>query len=254
MQITPRSYAVTGLAYSPPWFVNAGFIAGDHATLIVDTGGNSAAAATILGYAQAVRPANHIIALNTERHFDHIGGNSYLRDRKIDIWGHEALIRMPEEFAAEIDEVNDTIANRARHAHREAEVFFAGTKLALPNCTVADGMTFDLGGITAEVIFTPGHTSTNISVLADDVLFCGDCLIDGYLPNLDAGRENDWRQWLESLDRVERIAPAAVVPGHGGVLTGNGVASAIQRVRAILREALRTGVTPTAAHSSAATR
>lgn len=254
MQITPHCYAVTGLAYSPPWFVNSGFIAGDHMTLIVDTGGNAAAATTIVGYAQAVRPANHVVALNTEKHFDHIGGNSYLRDRGIDIWGHEALVRTPEEFAAEVDEVNDTIQMASRRAHREAEVFFAGTKLALPNCTVSDGMTFDLGGVSAEVIFTPGHTATNISVLADNVLFCGDCLIDGYLPNLDAGREPQWRQWLESLDRVERIAPAAVVPGHGRVLKGKEVAAAIHRVRSTLDEAIRTGVSPTSARSTAATR
>ena len=43
MKISARCYAVTGLAYSPPWSVNAGFITGEEVTLIVDTGGNGAA-------------------------------------------------------------------------------------------------------------------------------------------------------------------------------------------------------------------
>lgn len=44
-------------------------------TLIVDTGGNTLAAQTIHGYGCAARPANKLRAINTEKHFDHIGGD-----------------------------------------------------------------------------------------------------------------------------------------------------------------------------------
>ncbi|HUA18538.1 MAG TPA: hypothetical protein VMB25_07325 [Bryobacteraceae bacterium] len=124
---------MTGLAYSPPWYVNAGFIAGDHTTLIADTGGNAAAAATIHGYATAVRPSNRIIALDLEKHFDHIGGNSYFHQRGIDVYGHAGIERTAAEFQAEIDAFNAVIPDAARRAQREAEVFFADTQLINPN-------------------------------------------------------------------------------------------------------------------------
>ena len=48
MRLSPRCFAVTGLAYIPPWSVNAGFVAGEHTTLVVDTGANALAALVAL--------------------------------------------------------------------------------------------------------------------------------------------------------------------------------------------------------------
>ena len=246
MQITPHCFAVTGLGCIPPWTVNAGFIVGDDTTLIVDTSANAAGAATILGYAKAVRPGNRIIALNTEKHFDHIGGNSYLREQGIDIYGHPGVARTPEEFDCEIEEFNASIPNPARRAAHEADAFYAGTTLAAPSHHLTSEMKFDLCGITAEVIFTPGHTPTNVSVFVEGVLYSGDCLINVYIPNLHCGSEPEWRQWLASLDHIDRLAPRAVVAGHGPVLMDNDVTAAIARVRKFLTEALYTGLSPTA--------
>ena len=53
MRISRHCCAVTGLGDIPPWTVNPGFIAGRDTTLIVDTGANAAAAATIHGYTLA---------------------------------------------------------------------------------------------------------------------------------------------------------------------------------------------------------
>jgi glyoxylase-like metal-dependent hydrolase (beta-lactamase superfamily II) len=77
MKLTDHCYAVTGLGYYPPWIVNAGFIAGDSKTLIVDSGPNFLSAQTIYGYAQSVKPGNELILINTEKHLDHILGNSF---------------------------------------------------------------------------------------------------------------------------------------------------------------------------------
>src|SRR5450755_31912 len=73
MQLSSRCYAVTGLGYSAPWCVNAGFVTGDELTLVVDTGANRLAAQSIHGYASAARPGNQLRVINTEKHFDHIG-------------------------------------------------------------------------------------------------------------------------------------------------------------------------------------
>ena len=196
----------------PPWCVNAGFIVGQAITLVVDTGANVLAAATLHGYATAVRPSNRLLAINTEKHFDHICGNSFFRDRGIDILGHADLHRTEEEFQAEQAEFNAEISSEARRAAGDAQVFYDGTRLANPNHPISQDTTLDLGECPVEVLLTPGHTPTNLSVWVpeDGVLFTGDCLINGYLPNLDAGTPADWKLWLHSLDRISKLKPRAL--------------------------------------------
>ena len=250
MRLSQRCYAITGLGYSPPWCVNAGFIVGDLITLVVDTGGNAFAGQTVHGYASAVRPANWLRVINTEKHFDHIGGNTVFSALGIDIWGHAAIARTPAEFQAEIAEFNDAIPNRPRRDRGEATAFFHGTHLTNPNCPIHQDTRFDLGGCTVHILLTPGHTATNLSVwLPDDrVLYTGDCLIAEYLPNLDAGTPADWRTWLTSLDRIAALDPAIVVMGHGPVARGSQVAAVLDTVRRVLEESIARGHSPTAYH------
>ena len=243
MNLSKRCYAVMGLGYSAPWCVNAGFIAGDHTTLIVDSGGNSFAGQTVHGYASAARPGNELWAINTEMHFDHIGGNSYLRDQDVPIWGHAGIARTEAEFQGEIAEYNAAIPNAPRRELFEASVFFQGTEVTNPTRPIATDMTFDLGGCKVEVLLTPGHTPTNLSVWVpgDGVLYTGDCLINGYLPNLDAGGPSDWRIWLSSVDRLQALGAEAVVMGHGAVARGSEVQQVIDRVRMVLRGSIALG-------------
>ena len=248
MRLSTRCFAVTGLGYVPPWSVNAGLVAGEHTTLVVDTGANALAAATIHGYASAVRPGNHLLVIDTERHFDHIGGNGYFREHGIDVYGHASIDRTDDEFRAEVAEFNAAIPDAVRRGWGEAEVFYRGTILANPNRPLRDDTILDLGDCTAEILLTPGHTPSNLSVYvpADGVLFCGDCLANGYVPNLDCGTKPDWQRWLESLDRLSRLDLRAIVPGHGPVAAGTAVPRLIESVRHELERAIATGISPTA--------
>lgn len=57
------------------------------------------------------------------------------------------------------------------------------------------------------------------------------------ISNLNAGGPEHWRIWLESLNRIEALDPAAVVPSHGPVARGADVARIIGEVRRELEEA-----------------
>jgi glyoxylase-like metal-dependent hydrolase (beta-lactamase superfamily II) len=247
MRLSARCCAVTGLGYSTPWCVNAGFVTGDDLTLVIDTGSNTLAAQTIYGYASAAKPGNQLRVINTEKHFDHIGGNSFFRPRGIDVWGHEDIARTDNEFRAEIAEFNNAIPDTVRRVRGEANAFFHGTTLENPNRHIHSDEHFDLGNCTAEILLTPGHTATNLSVWipADKVLFTGDCLINEYLPNLDAGTPADWTTWLVSLQRIAALHPDIVVPGHGPVAHGDEVRRIIDTVRQILEESIARGHSPT---------
>ncbi len=243
MRVSPRCFAVTGLAYLPPWSVNAGFIVGDEITLVLDTGACASSAATIHGYATAVQPSNQIRVLNLEKHFDHIGGNSYFHDRGAEIWGHPGIRRTQSEFAAELDEFNSAIPNLARREAGEAQAFYHGTRLEMPQHPIDYDMRMDLGGCSVEILLTPGHTATNLSVWVpeDRVIYSADCLINQYMPNLDAGGVEDWQTWLRSIDRIEALKPHAVIAGHGPVAVGDEVGRVIETVRCVLTQAIASG-------------
>lgn len=247
MKISKTSYAITGLGAIPPWVVNAGFIVGQQKTLIIDTGMNRLAAQTIHGYATAVRPQNELLVFNCEPHFDHIGGNGYFRDLGIDIYGHPSIQRTSAELVAEKEEYNQSIPNAVRRAKRETNAFFMGTDIVNPNHEALAGHIFDLGGVEAEVLATPGHTSINQSIYnrTDKVLFCADCIVTGYLPNLETGTIEDWRSWLLSLARIEALSPNVIVPGHGNVMAKDQIASEIARIAAIVEAAISSGKPPT---------
>jgi glyoxylase-like metal-dependent hydrolase (beta-lactamase superfamily II) len=92
-----------------------------------------------------------------------------------------------------------------------------------------------------------GGAPANLSVWVpeDGVLYTGDCLINEYLPNLDAGMPADWQIWLESLDRISALKPAIVVAGHGPVVQRDDVGKVIGIVRRVLKESLARGTSPT---------
>jgi glyoxylase-like metal-dependent hydrolase (beta-lactamase superfamily II) len=77
-------------------------------------------------------------------------------------------------------------------------------------------------------------------------LFTGDCLIAEYLPNLDAGTSADWQRWLESIDRLEALAPAVIVAGHGPVARGAEIRAVMASLRKVLRESIERGYSATA--------
>jgi cyclase len=240
MQLSRHCHALTGFAYVPPWAVNAGFVAGESRTLIVDTGPTALAAATILGYAQVARPGNAILAIDTERHLDHIAGNDLLRSHGIDVYGHPSIDRTDEEYASDVAEFCASVSDPRRRAAGEGRIPFAGTRIVRPNVLVDAETALDLGGVVAHILLAPGHTPANLLVWVPEerVLFAGDTVVSDYVPNLESGGPADWRLWLAALERIEGLQPESLVPGHGRVLRLGDIGAEIARVRRVLETAL----------------
>ncbi len=79
-----------------------------------------------------------------------------------------------------------------------------------------DGDVVTAGGVSLEVLHTPGHTPGGICLLGEGHLFSGDTLFAGSVGRTDFPR-GDGRALKKSI--VERLAPlpngTAVHPGHG---------------------------------------
>ncbi|MGN6326611.1 MBL fold metallo-hydrolase [Pseudolysinimonas sp.] len=82
-----------------------------------------------------------------------------------------------------------------------------------------DGQELRLGGRTARVVATPGHTPGSICLDLGDVLLTGDTVLPAINPGLGLSVEvagNPIRDYLASLDRIAReFAGRPALPGHG---------------------------------------
>ena len=77
-----------------------------------------------------------------------------------------------------------------------------------------EGDTLTLGGLTLEVMHTPGHSLGSVVLRVDNVLFTGDTLFAGSCGRTDLPGGN-YEQILDSLRRLARLeGDYHVLPGH----------------------------------------
>jgi glyoxylase-like metal-dependent hydrolase (beta-lactamase superfamily II) len=86
------------------------------------------------------------------------------------------------------------------------------------------GERFPTGGREWEVLFTPGHSRAHLCLWsADDrILLSGDHMLPGIASPISFhhGLDDDpLGQYLDSLERIEALAPQLVLPGHGRPFT-----------------------------------
>jgi hydroxyacylglutathione hydrolase len=88
--------------------------------------------------------------------------------------------------------------------------------------TVAGGDVLELGGLTLDVLFTPGHSPGHVTyaIRDEDTLFSGDVLFQDSVGRTDLPG-GDWPTLLASIDSLMgRFGPETTVyPGHMGITT-----------------------------------
>ncbi len=165
-------------------------------TAVIDPGGEGKKIAAALSQEQA----ELVYIINTHGHWDHIGGNKEL----------QALVKAPLLIhSLDAPMLGQAGLNLGREFGGDADGGRADQLLA-------DGDTLVLGGLTLEVIHTPGHTPGGICLLCEDLLFTGDTLF-----RFSVGRSDlpggDEQALLQSLaTKLRPLNPALrVLPGHG---------------------------------------
>lgn len=178
-------------------------IDGPEKALLVDTGGGIGDVKALVKHLVGDKP---VYVVNTHEHWDHVQGN-YQFDR---VYCHPfAVPTMTERFMNPHvwDRFCDEQGNGLRREFSAADLV-AFSPYALLTCQ--DGDVFDLGGgYKVEVIYTPGHASGGISILAPQsrILFTGgmhsdNTVISGI--NKFYPEECTVQAFLKGLERLEK--------------------------------------------------
>lgn len=205
---------------------NVGIVVGKKSVLVIDTGMGLRNGQTVLREVAKVASGKPIYIVTTHVHPEHdMGAHAFPADSN--------LIRSQDQLAdIAAGTGTNLISVFAQRSALNAELL-EGAKHRDADITFDRQYTLDLGGLKTK-IFAMGlnHTAGDTVVLADGVLFSGDVAMKPQPAFANPKATID--HWLASLDKLQAMKPARVVPSHGpfgGVEIIEGYRAYLTRVR-----------------------
>lgn len=211
---------------------NIGFVIGDDAIAVIDTGGSFRIGQALREAirARSALPIRYVI--NTHVHSDHIFGNAAFEQDRPQFIGHQKLAGAMRARA-------DTYqANLQTMLGEGAE----GSRIVLPTREVASEVVLDLGGRKLQLrAWAPAHTDHDLTVFDDRTasLWMGDLLFVERTPTIDG----DVKGWIAAIATLQAMPAASAIPGHGPVVADK--AAFLERQRRYLQvlvDDLRRGI------------
>jgi quinoprotein relay system zinc metallohydrolase 2 len=188
---------------------NNGFIVGDDAVAVIDTGGAPIIGERLKKAIETVtdKPIRYVI--NTHEHPDHVFGNAAFVGPGVTFVGHENL---PRSMAARGPLYIATLRRTM------GEALIKGVKLVPPTLLVEIGkdMQLDLGHRVIDLrAWPPMHTDCDLTIFDEKTrtLFTGDLVFLQHVPVVDGSVLG----WLKAMPKLAAVPALLAVPGHGPV-------------------------------------
>ncbi len=190
---------------------NIGMIVGRDGVLVVDTGMGPKNAETVLGEVKKITGERIAYLTVTHFHPEHgMGAQSFPP-------GTTVIYPMAQKD--ELVEKGADIIKMFNGFSPEIADLLKPIRITMPSVTFAEEAEINLGDFLVELLhWGPAHTRGDEFVFLpkQSVLFGGDVVVNRFfpiMPDADASGTN----WIRMLERLEKLHPAIVVPGHGEV-------------------------------------
>lgn len=162
-----------------------------------------------------------LIIVNTHGHVDHTSGNCqfkenvYISQQDMELCIRHNTKEMRKKSAMMAEHVMDYASGKEIYGlpeDFEIDKYTAGDSGHL--IPVEDGTVFELGGITVQVLRTPGHTKGGISLWyqEENWLYVGDAA-NGFVWLFDEDA-TDLETHIKSLDKIIALHPEKIFGGH----------------------------------------
>jgi glyoxylase-like metal-dependent hydrolase (beta-lactamase superfamily II) len=216
VKLSDHAYAIPD--NSVPGVPNVGFVVGANAILVIDTGMGAPNGRTVVAEAQKLGPGKKLYLVTTHVHPEHdLGAQAFPAGT--------TLIRSNAQVR-EIAEEGMRTADIFRGRSETNKHLLEGAEFRKADVTFDGKYDLDLGGVTVQIMsLGPAHTQgdTGVWVGADRVLYSGDVAMKA-LPAFASSKASA-KQWQTSLDKLDALKPAIVVPSHGPIGDASYIAS-----------------------------
>jgi len=185
---------------------NIGFVVGDAAVAVIDSGGSPAEGRALLAAVRQVTTLPVRYVINTHFHPDHVMGNAAFRSPGTIFIAHANL---PRALAARRETY---LANLAAVLGPDA----VKDAIVIPDHLVAAKESIDLGHRRLDLTaYPPAHTDSDLTVLDEKTgtLWAGDLVFLERVPAIDGSILG----WLKTIAALRQVDARRVIPGHGPI-------------------------------------
>ncbi len=203
---------------------NIGIIVGRDGVLVIDTGMGPKNAETVLRDVKKI--TSECIAYLTVTHFHPEHGMG------AQAFPPSTTIIYPMAQKTELMAKGTDYISVFKGFSPEIAELLKPVRIVMPNVTFAEQAEVNLGDVSAQLLhWGPAHTLGDEFVFLPEkrILFGGDVVVNRFFPIMPDG-DASGRNWIKMLERMEKLNPAIVVPGHGEV----GDATLITKMREYL--------------------